>query len=207
MRPSSELWRGSGNRARAERAVEAGWSWVRLQHASLRAHGLVPDSASAWLSLQADGSLLIRSGVSDVGGGQAASLCQIASEILGVSLERISVYIGDTALTPPRVGTFATRLLLMSGNAVMQAALKLRELVAPVAAEALGRPVGGIVFEDDRVKAAGRSASGGTSEEGISLGELVRLCEARSVDPTTLYVFHPDRSVAGSYLDYMTQVI
>jgi CO/xanthine dehydrogenase Mo-binding subunit len=155
------------------------------------------DSASAWLSLQTDGSLLIRSGVSDVGGGQAASLCQIASEILGVSLERISVYIGDTALTPPAGGTFATRQLLMSGNAVMQAALQLRDLVAPVAAEALGRPVGGIVFEDDRVKAASLSASGGAGGDGISLGELVRLCEARSVDPTTLYVFHPDSKRRG----------
>ncbi len=100
-----------------------------------------PDVASAWLSLQADGTLLIRCGVTDVGGGQAASLCQIASEVLGVSLERISVYIGDTALTPPAGGTFATRVLYMSGNAVMQAALKLRELVAPVAAEALGCPL------------------------------------------------------------------
>ena len=149
------------------------------------------DSSSAWLSIQADGTLLVRSGVTDVGGGQAASLCQIASEILGVPLEQISVYIGDTALTPPAGGTFATRQLYMSGNAVMQAALKLRELVTPVAAEALGCPVAGVVFEDGRVKAAG-TASGGALEEGISLGELVRLCEARAVDPTTLYVFHPD---------------
>jgi len=156
-----------------------------------------PDSALAWLSIQADGTLLIRSGVADVGGGQAASLCQIASEILGVSLERISVYIGDTALTPPAGGTFATRVLYMSGNAIMQAALKLRGLVAPVAAEALGCPVAEVVFEDGRVKAEGKSASGGAPEEGISLGELVRLCEARSIDPTTLYVFHPDAKRRG----------
>jgi CO/xanthine dehydrogenase Mo-binding subunit len=150
------------------------------------------DSASAWLSIQGDGTLLIRCGVSDVGGGQAASLCQIASEVLGVSLERISVHIGDTALTPPAGGTFATRQLLMSGNAVMQAALKLRELVAPVAAEALGCPVAEVAFVDGRVKPAGKSATDGAPEEGISLGELVRLCEARSVDVTTLHVFHPD---------------
>ena len=154
------------------------------------------DSSSAWLSMQADGTLLIRCGVTDVGGGQAASLCQIASEILGVPLSRISVYIGDTALTPSAGGTFATRQLLMSGNAVMRAALQLRELVAPVAAEALGCPVAGVVFEDGRVTAAG-AASAGASEEGISLGELVSMCEARSVDPTTLYVFHPEAERRG----------
>jgi len=155
------------------------------------------DSASAWLSIQGDGTLLIRSGVTDVGGGQAASLCQIASEILGMSLERISVYIGDTALTPPAGGTFATRQLYMSGNAVMGAALQLRELVAPVAAEALGCPVERVVFEGGRVKTAGNSGRGGAPEEGISLGELVGLCEARSVDTTTLYLFRPDAERRG----------
>ena len=80
------------------------------------------DRASAWLSVQADGTLLIRSGVTDMGAGQAASLCQIAAEILGVPLDKISIYIGDTALTPPAGGTFATRQLYMSGNAVLQAA-------------------------------------------------------------------------------------
>lgn len=45
------------------------------------------DHASAWLTLQADGSLLIRTGVTDLGAGQAASICQIASEILGVPLD------------------------------------------------------------------------------------------------------------------------
>ena len=159
------------------------------------------DSASAWLSIQSDGTLLIRCGVSDVGGGQAASLCQIASEILGVSFEQISVYIGDTALTPPAGGTFATRQLLMSGNAVMQAALKLRELVAPLAAEALGCSVAEVVFQDGRVKDVGKSVSGGDPEEGMSLGELVRLCEAHSVDPSTLYTFHPEANLHGFDLE------
>ena len=155
------------------------------------------DRASAWLSLQGDGTLLIRCGVTDVGGGQAASLCQIASEILGVSLDRISVYIGDTALTPPAGGTYATRVLYMSGNAVMQAALKLRDLVAPVAAEALGCPVASVVFEGGRVTVAAESGRAGAPDEGISLGELVRLCEARAVDTTTLYFFHPDAKRRG----------
>ena len=169
------------------------------------------DRASAWLSIQADGTLLIRSGVTDFGAGQAASLCQIASEILGVPLDRISVYIGDTALTPPAGGTFATRQLYMSGNAVMQAALKLRELVGPVAAEALGCPVAELVFEDGRVKAAGNATGDAAAEKGIGLGDLVRLCEARAVDPTTLFVFHveanrrgfdPQTGQGGSFPDY-----
>ena len=115
------------------------------------------DRASAWLSLQADGTLLIRSGVTDLGAGQAASLCQIAAEVLGVPLDDISIYIGDSALNPPAGGTFATRQLYMSGNAVLHAARELRERIAPVAADLLGVPA------DDLEWVNGRRARGGAA--------------------------------------------
>ena len=82
---------------------------------------LVPRPGVGWLDLQGDGRA-DPSGVTDLGAGQAASLCQIASEVLGVGLDDIGVYIGDSALNPPAGGTFATRQLYMSGNAVLLAA-------------------------------------------------------------------------------------
>jgi CO/xanthine dehydrogenase Mo-binding subunit len=151
------------------------------------------DRASAWLSLQADGTLLIRSGVTDLGAGQAASLCAIAAEVLGVPLSDISVYIGDTALTPPAGGTYATRQLYMSGNAVLNAANELRSKLATVAADALECDVEELVFGGGRVATRGRST---TSESGISLRELVRRCDLRGVSPTVLALW---RSEAGTF--------
>ncbi|WP_053959806.1 xanthine dehydrogenase family protein molybdopterin-binding subunit [Sulfobacillus thermosulfidooxidans] len=87
------------------------------------------DQASCWLNLESDGSVILRIGVPDIGGGQAASLCQIAAEILHVPLEDVRPYYGDSALTPLAGGTFATRQLYMSGNAVVQAALELQEKI------------------------------------------------------------------------------
>jgi CO/xanthine dehydrogenase Mo-binding subunit len=144
------------------------------------------DTASCWLTLQRDGSLVIRIGVTDLGGGQAASLSQIAAEVLGVPPERISVYIADSALTPPAGGTFATRQLYMSGNAVLQTASELRELVGPVAAELLG--VGdpsALVFADGSVSEPGSGRS-------ISLQELARACEQRKVTTSHLSTFHAE---------------
>jgi nicotinate dehydrogenase large molybdopterin subunit len=141
------------------------------------------DHASAWLTLQADGSLLIRSGVTDLGAGQAASLCQIASEVLGVPLEDISVYIGDTALNPPAGGTFATRQLFMSGNAILTTAHDLRDRLAPVAAELLDTSVDQLRWEDGLVKRAPGSA---TDMQGVSLAELARACQERAVDTSNL---------------------
>ena len=96
------------------------------------------DRASCWIGLEQDGTMIVRAGVTDLGAGQAASLVDIAGEILGVTADRSSVHIGDTALTPLTGGTFATRQLYMSGNATLKVARELRDKLAPVAADLLG---------------------------------------------------------------------
>ncbi|HXP21401.1 MAG TPA: xanthine dehydrogenase family protein molybdopterin-binding subunit [Streptosporangiaceae bacterium] len=149
------------------------------------------DRASAWLSLQADGTLLIRSGVTDLGAGQAASLCQIAAEVLGAPLDDISIYIGDSALNPPAGGTFATRQLYMSGNAVLHAALELRERMAPVAADLLGVRPDELEFADGRVRPS--AADNGVS---ITLAELAVACDRRAVSTAHLSTW---RAEAGSF--------
>ncbi len=80
------------------------------------------DWSSAWIGFELDGTLVIRIAVPDIGGGQASSLIQIASEVLGVAPERIAIHIGDSALNPLTGTTTATRQLYMSGNAVHTAA-------------------------------------------------------------------------------------
>jgi CO/xanthine dehydrogenase Mo-binding subunit len=95
------------------------------------------DTSSAYVGLELDGSVVVRSGVPDIGGGQSASLVQITSEVLGVSPERVSVYISDSALTPLAGTTTATRQLYMSGNAVLGAAKEVRANVLAKAADML----------------------------------------------------------------------
>ena len=162
------------------------------------------DRASCWISLEADGSLLLRSGITDLGAGQAASLAQIASEVLGVPLGEIGVHIGDSQLTPPAGGTFATRQLYMSGNAALAAARALRAGLLPVAAELLGADPDDLVFEDGMVRERDTGAG-----RGIRLAELAAACQQRSV-PTahlgTWYAgtgtFDPATGQGASFPDY-----
>jgi CO/xanthine dehydrogenase Mo-binding subunit len=143
----------------------------------------IDDRASCWVGIERDGSLTVRSGVTDLGGGQAASLGQIVAEVLGADPDRVSVHIGDTALTPLAGGTFATRQLYMSGNAALKAARELREKLAPFAAELLG--VG-----DDRVDfVEGQARDPEDAGRWISLAELARVAEDRGVMPEQLSTF------------------
>jgi len=145
------------------------------------------DHASAWVGYEPDGSVTVRAGVTDLGGGQTASLAQIAAEVLGAEPDRVSVHIADTALTPLAGGTFATRQLYMSGNAVLQTATELRDAVTPVAAELLGA-----ASDDPLVFADGAVVVEGTDRR-VTLAELAHACEDAGVDPARLSTFRPPR--------------
>jgi nicotinate dehydrogenase large molybdopterin subunit len=145
------------------------------------------DRASCWIGLEPDGAVTIRIGVTDLGGGQAASLSQIAGEVLGVEPDRISVHIGDSALTPLAGGTFATRQLYMSGNAVLKAAGELRDKLAPIAIELLDTSdVGQVEFAGGRVRLRDDPT------RFLTLAELVRAAQAKAVFPFHLTTFEAE---------------
>ena len=123
--------------------------------------------------------MVVRAGVTDVGAGQAASLADIAGKVLGVSVDRTSVQIGDSALTPLTGGTFATRQLYMSGNAVAKVARALRDKLAPIAAEVLDSSTDSLEFADNRVSVAG------APPRSVPMAELCKIAEAQGV-----MVFH-----------------
>ncbi len=140
------------------------------------------DWASAWVGFEMDGSLVVRCGCPDVGGGQASSLCQIAAEILGVPFARISVHVSDSALTPLAGTTTASRQLYMSGNAVLKTARELRAQLLRVASPMLGVDAEALDMEDDHVVTRdGRS---------LALPELLRECARVGVPRSHLGVYH-----------------
>jgi CO/xanthine dehydrogenase Mo-binding subunit len=161
------------------------------------------DRASCWIGLEQDGTMVIRAGVTDLGAGQAASLADIAGEILGVTVDRTSVHIGDSALNPLTGGTFATRQLYMSGNATVKVARGLRSKLAPVASDLLGCESSELEFAENRVAVAS------DPPRSISMAELSRTAEARSVMPychdtfdAETGEFDPSTGRGRSYPDY-----
>jgi CO/xanthine dehydrogenase Mo-binding subunit len=138
------------------------------------------DSAAAWVGWHLDGSLTVRCGVPDIGGGQASSLAQIASEILGTPMDQITVHFGDSALNPLAGTTTATRQLLMSGNAVYEACLLLRGGVLRAVADESGQPFEGLRLEPGAVTGPGF---------GMDLRDALVTCSRRNVPIQALGTF------------------
>jgi CO/xanthine dehydrogenase Mo-binding subunit len=129
------------------------------------------DTSRSFVSLDLDGSVTIRAGVQDIGGGQASSLCQIAAEVLGVRLEDVKIYIADTALTPLAGTTTATRQLYMSGNATLLAAREVRKTLLQKAGEILETDPDLLDLADRKVIQKADS-----KETRLSLTDVVKAC-------------------------------
>ncbi|MEX0983762.1 MAG: xanthine dehydrogenase family protein molybdopterin-binding subunit [Actinomycetota bacterium] len=138
------------------------------------------DSAAAWIGFQMDGSLTVRCGVPDIGGGQASSLGQIASEILAVDMDRISVHFGDSALNPLAGTTTATRQLLMSGNATYEAAVLVRDQILRGVSEETGHPIESLRMAPGEVVGP---------EQTVPLTQALQVCRRRNVPVEALGTF------------------
>jgi CO/xanthine dehydrogenase Mo-binding subunit len=71
-------------------------------------------------------------GSTDIGQGSDSVLSWIVGEVLGVDPLGIRVVTSDTDLTPVDLGSYSSRVTVMTGNAAMQAAERARDYVARV---------------------------------------------------------------------------
>ena len=90
---------------------------------------------SARVGLTPDGTVTLACGATSVGQGLPTTLAQVCAEVLTVPPGEIDVHLGDTRWMPHGVGSSASRSMVMAGNAVHGAAVRLRERVVALAAE------------------------------------------------------------------------
>jgi CO/xanthine dehydrogenase Mo-binding subunit len=92
---------------------------------------------SAFLKVNQDGSVNLWIGTADIGQGSTTVMAQIAAEELGVEFDQVTVIAADTKLTPFDLGTVASRVTYIVGNAVKIAAAQAKQTLFEVAAEDL----------------------------------------------------------------------
>lgn len=109
------------------------------------------DMASAMLKLNDSGFFNLLIGATDIGTGSDTILAQIAAETLNVPTEKIIVYSSDTDLTPFDKGAYASSTTYVTGNAVKDAALKMKKLIEEAGAERFELPPDEMVFDGERI--------------------------------------------------------
>ncbi len=141
------------------------------------------DTSQAWVGLELDGTVVVRAGVPDLGAGQINSLCQIAAEVLGVPLEKVSVYATDSALTPLSGTSTATRQLYMSGNATLMAAKAVRKVLLERASQYFEEEPDALDLADGKVFVKAHP------EQALELSQLAKVCASEGLPLANLAMF------------------
>lgn len=99
-----------------------------------------PDIGAAHIEVAEDGSTTLYTGVCDIGQGIVTLLAQIVATELGVPVSDIRVVNADTGSTPDSGPTSGSRATFVQGQAVLNAALDLKQRLLEMAGELLESP-------------------------------------------------------------------
>ena len=105
-------------------------------------------SEPAYLTLNDDGSVLLRIGTQSNGQGHATAYAQLAAAELGVDYSDVLVHQGDTAILASGGGTGGSRSVPLGGTSTVRAAKSLSTNIKMVAARELGCDVNEILLEE-----------------------------------------------------------
>jgi len=122
------------------------------------------------LLLDRSGQVTLFCGATEIGQGSDDVLAAIVSEVLGIDPYEVRCVTGDTGMTPVDLGSYSSRVTLMAGNAAIQAAQKLKSMLAEAAAEDLEVTPERISFANGRVSFESHS---------LTFAEAVVLAEAK----------------------------
>jgi 4-hydroxybenzoyl-CoA reductase alpha subunit len=140
------------------------------------------------LRLDRQGGVCVQCGSTDIGQGSDSILAYIVAEVLGIDPFDIRVITADTDLTPVDLGSYSSRVTLMTGNAALQAAERARELLTMAVAEKLSLPVENLSFADRRVFDVENP------ETFVTFAEAVVLAESKFGTIGTVGSYTPPRS-------------
>lgn len=108
----------------------------------------LPDSAGAKVTLESDGTFMVRHGATDMGQGVNDVMATIASHALDTPLKFIRVHTADTHEDPPGGMTTASRQTFVTGNAVLEASQNVRKQMWQAVSEEFNVPVEKIALQD-----------------------------------------------------------
>ncbi len=133
-----------------------------------RLMAITPGYETAHVRIDPSGGATVLAGTVSHGQGHATTLAQMVADRLGLTPADVRVVQGDTDAIPYGWGTFASRSVVLSGDAATEAADRLVERLTRIAAHLLEAAPEDVVFE------GGRFSVRGVPESGMSLPELAR---------------------------------
>jgi 4-hydroxybenzoyl-CoA reductase subunit alpha len=119
------------------------------------------------------GGVMVYCGAIDIGQGSDSVLTGVVAEVLGLDPYEVSLVTADTDLTPIDLGSYSSRVTFMAGNAALQAAQKMRDLLVAAVSEHLEVEPDALRVGDHRIHDASDPTRGASFPEAAALAEVM----------------------------------
>jgi carbon-monoxide dehydrogenase large subunit len=160
--------------------VEQGaWAAGIAQAMGFNGYGYM-DCAS--VTVEADGSVTIATGMHSQGQGHETALAQLAADRLGVAFDSVRIVQGDTAAGAYSTGTYGSRTAVVGGGAIRRAAADVREKLVHIAAHMLEASPGDIDLVD------GTAIVRGSPDRSVTVPQIAFTAYLTSARPTDIDV-------------------
>jgi len=150
-----------------------------------RAGGAIGTGEYGRVELTEDGSVIVRTGSVGAGQGHPTVWRQLASTVLSVPFERITVISGDSAEVSESVGTFGSRSAQLGGSAIWRTAIEVRDRALKVASDLLEASSEDLVLENGVFRVSG------SPDSGVSLAEVAVAARQAGVELAAEEMFDP----------------
>ncbi len=142
------------------------------------------------LKVDRGGLVTVYSMAADCGQGSTTMLATVVGEALGLEPSDLAVITADTDLTPIDLGSYSSRVTFMAGNAALEAAMRLADLILTAVADELE------LDTDDVTLGRGVVVAG---DRRVPWVEAVRMAEARWGLLTAAGSYKPPKDIRGDY--------
>ncbi|MGF1617150.1 MAG: xanthine dehydrogenase family protein molybdopterin-binding subunit [Acidimicrobiia bacterium] len=141
--------------------AEIGFSWAEYG---------IPSAfnGTGMVRVNPDGTVTVLIGTGPTGQGHETTWAQIVGSELGIPVDQIRVRHGDTNDVPMGIGTFGSRSMAVDGAATFNAATRLKEKAARIAAHLLEASAEDVVFGDGSAHVAG------SPEKSVEWGAIAK---------------------------------
>ncbi|MCL4552822.1 MAG: molybdopterin-dependent oxidoreductase, partial [Candidatus Marsarchaeota archaeon] len=132
------------------------------------------------------GGVTLYCGATDIGQGSDTVLATVAAEQLGLWPTDVRIVSGDTGLAPVDLGSYSSRVTFMAGNAALQAAKEMREIIVKAVAEKMECSPSEVMVGDGKIGE-------------LSFEEAVVLAEERFGMLSTRGSYSPPANIGGKF--------
>lgn len=142
------------------------------------------------LKVDRGGGVTVYSMAADCGQGSTTMLATVVGEALGLDPSGLALVTADTDLTPIDLGSYSSRVTFMAGNAALEAALKLADLILTAVADELELDSEAVSLGKEVILAGDRE---------IPWTDAVRIAEAHWGMLVTTGTYQPPKDIKGDY--------